>query len=460
VSLIVQVHVHLVRGASAGNPPQRGATTLAYPGISPMKRALPLSVLLCGACCAVFGWSGCAGGARGAGGPGGPAVIADAGAETSTPRPVVDAKGEGPGPHDSGAATSDAGAAGSADLAGDIPVAPTPDAAASDSLATPDAGAGALSPVQFYGRWDFTSGTAITVYSGSHVTARFNGTGISARLDLSHSQGPVTTVTWQIDAGPWTNANVAATMPLATGLPAGMHDVVFMARGMEELFNRWNPPVVASLNFLGFEVQGGALIPTARPVRTKIEFVGDSLTEGVRIIPDNGGGDPWHTDGHLAYPCQTALALGAEWRQVGFGHQGLLQAGHGNVPVAADSFDWVYANVPRDGWVADMVVLNQGTNDRDASSTAFRPEFARYLGIIRKGYPQAKIAVLRTFGGYREADIAAEVAARVAAGDTNMFYVDTTGWLTAADYTEGLHPNLQGTAKIVPLLVAELRKRL
>ena len=58
---------------------------------------------------------------------------------------------------------------------------------------------------------------------------------------------------------------------------------------------------------------------------------------------------------------------------MGFGHQGILQAGHGNVPKAADSFNWVYATVPREAaWVADMVVLNQGTNDRDASPTAFR----------------------------------------------------------------------------------------
>jgi hypothetical protein len=422
-----------------------------------MKCGLPLWSLLGAVCCTALGCASAVGGA---------AMAPDAETETATPIPVADASDTAAGPRDSGSSTSDAGGEAPAEAAAERPVAPTPDAAVPDSPPPPppppppDAGPGTLSPVQFYGRWDFTGGQAITVYSGSHVTARFNGTGISARLDLSHSQGPVTTVTWQIDGGPWTNANVAATMPLATGLPAGTHDVVFMARGMEELFNRWNPPVVASLNFLGFDVQGGALIPTARPVRYKIEFVGDSLTEGVRIVPDNGGGDPWHTDGHLAYPCQIALMLGAEWRQVGFGHQGLLQAGHGNVPKAADSFDWVYATVPRDGWVADMVVLNQGTNDRDASSTAFRPEFARYLGIIRKGYPQAKILVLRTFGGYREADIAAEVAARIAAGDTNMFYVDTTGWLTAADYQEGLHPNLQGTAKIIGLLLPEMRKHM
>ncbi len=389
-------------------------------------------------------------GAAGAGG------TPDAGGATDAGAPDTASAGAGGTTGAAGSLDASGGTAGS-DAAAEAP-APKPDAGATDVSTPPSPDAGEVAPVQFYGRWDFTGGQAITVYSGSHVTARFQGTGISARLDLSHSQAPVTTVTWQIDGGAWLEGDVKATMVLATGLTAGMHDVVFMARGMEELFNRWNPPVVASLNFSGFDVVGGALLPTARPVRLKIEFIGDSLTEGVRVIAD--GTDPQHTNGRLAYPCLTANAMGAEWRQVGFGHQGLLQTGHGNVPKAADSFDWVYATVPRDAWVADMVVLNQGTNDRDASSTAFRPEFARYLGILRKGYPQAKIFVLRTFGGYREADIAVEVAARVTAGDTQMFYVDTTGWLLAADFTEGLHPNIVGHQKATAALVPILKQHL
>jgi hypothetical protein len=320
---------------------------------------------------------------------------------------------------------------------------------------------GAVAPMQFYGRWDRTTSTAITVYSGANVTARFQGTGITAKLDLSHSQSPVTTVEWQIDGGPWTETDVKATMQLATGLAPGMHDVVFMGRGMEELFNRWNPPVVASLNFIGFDVEGGALVPTARPSRLKMEFIGDSITEGVRVYMNNAS-DPWHTNGRLAYPCLVAQALGAEWNQIGFGHQGILQTGHGNVPVAADSFDWVYGTIPRDkSWVADVVVLNQGTNDRDASGTTFQPAFAKYLDVIRAGYPNALFFVLRPFGGYREAEIAAATNAKIAAGDKKMFYVDTTGWLDpTADYTEGLHPNVMGhqkaTAALLPILRAHL----
>jgi hypothetical protein len=405
------------------------------------------------------------GGAAGAGaGTGGGPAGTTGGGGTSGGAGTSGGSGMTGGAGTAGAAGGNGAAGANADAGVDAPVdaAPPPsDGAppASDATVTPpDGGGGAVATVQFYGRWDFTGGKAITVYSGSHVTARFMGTGVSARLDLSHSQNPVTTVTWQIDGGEWKEGDVKATMQLATGLPAGMHDVVFMARGMEELQNRWNPPVIAALSFTAFDVEGGALVPTARPNRLKIEFVGDSLTEGVRVVPD--GSDPQHTNGRLAYPCLTAMAMGAEWRQVGFGHQGVLQAGHGNVPKAADSFNWVYATVPRDSWVADMVVLNQGTNDRDASPTAFSPEFAKYLGIIRAGYPQALIFVLRPFGGYREAEVKTQTMAKIAAGDARMFYVDTTGWLTAADYTEGLHPNIMGHQKVTAQLTAELRKHL
>jgi hypothetical protein len=44
-----------------------------------------------------------------------------------------------------------------------------------------------------------------------------------------------------------------------------------------------------------------------------------------------------------------------------------------------------------------------------------------------------------------------------------MFYVDTTRWLTAADYTEGLHraaPQFRGHEKAAAQLIAEIRKHM
>jgi lysophospholipase L1-like esterase len=319
--------------------------------------------------------------------------------------------------------------------------------------------AGAAAEPQFYGRWDRKPGRATTVNSGSHLTASFDGTGIAARFDLSANKPGLPTVAWQIDDGTWQEAEVAATLKLADGLPAGRHSLTLMARGMDENQSRWTAPLVASITFLGLDVVGGALLSTPRPARPKIEFLGDSLTEGVQIWGDRPGKTttPWRTDGRVAWPCQTAMQLGAEWRQVGFGFQGIFHTGNGGVPNARDAFEWVYAGSARDAWVADLVVINQGLNDSAIASAQFRTAFAAFLAQVRKAYPQAQLAVVRPFAGTHAADISAEVDARVAAGDKRVVYIDTAGWLGAGDLN-GVHPNVTGSAKIRDRLVPELKK--
>ena len=50
------------------------------------------------------------------------------------------------------------------------------------------------------------------------------------------------------------------------------------------------------------------------------------------------------------------------------------------------------------------------------------------------------------------------VDARVAGGDLRTYYVDSDGWLGSSDYTDGLHPNEQGSGKAVRALVTALQK--
>jgi len=185
-----------------------------------------------------------------------------------------------------------------------------------------------LETIHYYGRWNRLADRAITVNTGSHVVARFTGTSVSARFDVTLNQTPNPTLTWRIDADEWQEGELAATMQLGMGLPPGTHEVTLMARGLNESQARWTPPLVSSLTFLGFDVAEGALEPSPRPVRPKIEFLGDSITQGVNLWPSRPGMDTpcWRQDGRLAYPSQTAQALGAEWRQVGVGRQGLLIA--------------------------------------------------------------------------------------------------------------------------------------
>ncbi|HEY6079551.1 MAG TPA: GDSL-type esterase/lipase family protein, partial [Polyangiaceae bacterium] len=151
------------------------------------------------------------------------------------------------------------------------------------------------------------------------------------------------------------------------------------------------------------------------------------------------------------------MALQAEWRQVGFGRQGLTIVGNGGVPKAQDAFNWFYAGVPRDAWQPDLVVINQGTNDRSAGGGTFAPLYLSFLGLVRTAYPQAKIAALRPFVGDFGAEISAQVAARKAGGDARVFYIDTGGWTAPADFTDGVHPNVSGSVKISEKLVTALQ---
>jgi lysophospholipase L1-like esterase len=327
--------------------------------------------------------------------------------------------------------------------------------AADGTVATP----GGVETIHYYGRWNRLADRAITVNTGSHVVARFTGTGVSARFDVTLNQTPNPTLTWRIDAGEWQEGELAATMPLGRGLVEGTHEVTLMARGLNEFQTRWTPPLVSSLTFLGFDVANGALEMSPRPVRTKIELLGDSITEGVNLWPTRTGMDTpcWRADGRLAYASQTAQALGVEWRQVGFGRQGLLIGGNGGVPTANDAFNFIYQGVPRDEWQPDLVTINQGTNDGGATAADFRTAYTEFVTTIRAAYPGAKIAAMRPFNGAHAAEIEAEVTARNAAGDARIYYIDTTGWLVAADFTDGLHPNAQGSQKATASLVTAIR---
>jgi hypothetical protein len=111
-------------------------------------------------------------------------------------------------------------------------------------------------------------------------------------------------------------------------LAGGAHTLWLMVRGLDEHQSRWKAPLTVSITFLGLEPAGGQLRPSLpewdHPKLT-IEFLGDSITEGVLVQEVRPGKTtwPWQTDALDSHACQTAVLLGAAWRQVGFGAIGL-----------------------------------------------------------------------------------------------------------------------------------------
>ncbi len=314
--------------------------------------------------------------------------------------------------------------------------------------------------LRFFGRWDRrTPDRAETVNSGNYLLANFTGSEITARFDVSANMPGVPTLAWRLDDGPWQEAEVAERVPLADHLPKGRHTLMLMARGLDEHQNRWTQPLVASITFLGLDISGGRLLPPLpqwdKP-KLKMEFLGDSITEGVLVQAPREGKTTWawQTDARQSYAAQTAMRLNAAWRQVGFGATGLAHGGSGGAPGALESFNWFYKGCPRDDWQPDVVVVNQGTNDGGMAPAAYRPLYAQYLAMIRAAYPKAKIAAVRPFVGAQAEAIRAEVEARRAAGDTRIYYINTEGW-----YSGPLHPNAQGSLPLAEKLATALKEQ-
>ena len=314
--------------------------------------------------------------------------------------------------------------------------------------------------IRFFGRWDLRApDRAITVNSGSYFLAQFSGTQITARFDVSQNQPGFPTIAWRIDQGDWQEAEVAPTMMLADGLTDAPHTLWLMVRALDTNQSRWKAPLVASVTFLGLNLPGGGKflppLPEWNSPKLKIEFLGDSITEGYRVRgPHLEGktGLPWANNALLSYSCQTAMQLGAQWRQVGFGATGLSGGGSGGTVSALKSFNYFYDGCPRDNWQPDLVVVNQGTNDRTILSGPFEVLYSRYLTLIRQAYPNAKIVALKPFNGAHADGIQKAVDDARAAGDKKVYFIDTTAWFPA-----GLHPSFREGPGIATHLVRALQ---
>jgi lysophospholipase L1-like esterase len=319
--------------------------------------------------------------------------------------------------------------------------------------------------LHYMGRWDLKPEAAITVNSGTSLLLRFQGTTLKGIFQPTTAPSQVYV---SIDGGEKVIHTVNATeIDLAPGgLAAGDHVVEIETKDVSQNANRWTPPLAAALVFVGFDLGAGealapepALVGRWSPTALRMEFLGDSITQGVRAI--SMATDPSGTDGIRTYSYLTAAAFRAHVTQVGFGAQGLLRGGGGGVPAVGETFYFNYAGSLTDplARAPDVVVINQGTNDGGASPSAFEPAYLALLTRVRRAYPQALIAAMRPFNGAQDAAIHAAVRRM---RDPRVLYIDTDGWLeltNSPDYTEqptGLHPSLSGHAKAAKRLTAAL----
>lgn len=296
------------------------------------------------------------------------------------------------------------------------------------------------------GQWGHQPGVAITVNSGSRILFAFRGGRVQALFDVHGlTSAPQLWVSID-DAEPELHVVDGPVIELAA--EPGQHRVEIAVKDVDERVNRWNPPFGCAVVFAGLVLDADSRIRLGgRPNGPRLEFYGDSVTQGVRALGPELG--PAGADGTKSFAYLTARAFGATAYQVGFGRQGVSRAGNGQVPAGSESFGWNFAGskAERIG-DPDVVVIQFGVND-EAPGDAY----GRYLAQVRAAYPSTKIVALSPFTGEHAAEIEAAVAA---AGDPDTVYVGTQGWLGPDDYTDEVHPSVEGHAKAAARLVEQL----
>ncbi|WP_329332467.1 GDSL-type esterase/lipase family protein [Streptomyces sp. NBC_00663] len=304
----------------------------------------------------------------------------------------------------------------------------------------------------YEGHWGRTAEAAVTVNSGSRLSFRFTGDSAHALFDISSITVPAQ-IYVSVDGGPKRRYAVDREDIEIRAAGRGPHRVELAVKDVFSRANRWTPPLETGVVLTGVR---GRLLPQRPVPQRQFAFYGDSITQGVMALCEVNTSDC--ADGTAAYPTLVADALHASLTQVGFGRQGVIQTGNGGVPAASDAYGWNYAGSRADAdRRADVIVVNQGTNDTAWGSAEFRAAYRAYLDQLRAAAPHARLLALRPFNGAHADDIAAVVDELA---DDRVEFVDTTDWLSPADgdFNGTVHPSAQGHRKVADRLIDLLAK--
>ncbi|WP_444949830.1 cellulose binding domain-containing protein [Micromonospora ureilytica] len=307
-------------------------------------------------------------------------------------------------------------------------------------------GTPADSNISFVGRWNKTNASAYVPYwAGAYLRVGFTGRTVKLR------QRNTIQLWASIDGRAFTSFTGSGTINLTpTALAAGNHTLIVSYRQVAGSYT-------GDAVFQGLILESGART-FAPPVRPKlVEFVGDSITAGA-------------TSSQLAvtdYGFKVGERLGYDHTQIAIGGMCLAETTDGCWAQTTRYWMSSGGQAGTDQWdfsryTADGVVINLGTNDRShgVSAAAFQATYTSFLTRIRARFPNAKLFAMRTFIGRYAAETEAAVRARNAAGDADVFYVDTTGWLPSGGLSDSVHPNDAGhqaiTDRLAPVLSAQL----
>ncbi|MBQ8398010.1 MAG: hypothetical protein IJX53_07455 [Clostridia bacterium] len=318
--------------------------------------------------------------------------------------------------------------------------------------------------IRLTGRWDVRDPhAAVSTTTGAYIEFAFEGRMAVARFDTFANAEPRLHLWIELDGGARIEAPIDSYLRVIAPTD-GYHICRIIYKGGTEQDRRWYAPLTGKVSFVGVQTDKPAALPAdERPI---IEYVGDSITEGVLIDMDYPAPGDVNTyiDQHLrvyqddacaTYAWLTAEALNLRPIIMGYGAVGATRAGQGRVPAAGIAYSQNFDGSPiTHGGKVDYVVVNHGANDRSKPAEVYLEKYAELLDIIRAHQPQATIIALSAFCGAFHRELGEMIAAYNAKNGCTVHYINSNGWISP----EPLHPYRDGHRTVAEHLTAEMKK--
>ncbi len=295
--------------------------------------------------------------------------------------------------------------------------------------------------VRYTGRWNILDTAATSTANGSYFEFAYSGECAVIEFDISDLSVPFPHIYISADGGACVETVLDKFIRISG--EDKKHEVCVILKSSVESQSRWCAPIEAKTALVGIEAEGFLDLP--EDMRPTIEFIGDSITEGISI--DTGYSNyrsdddmVYWNDATAGYAWRTARLLGFRPIIMGYGCLGTTKGGAGGVPTVAESYKYYSDGYPMESRQADFIVINHGTNDRGADKEIFKKRYFEFLEIVRARNPASKIITLTPFSGCLAEEIKEAAKSFNEAKNDDVFYIDTTGWITS----EPIHPQRGG----------------
>ena len=198
----------------------------------------------------------------------------------------------------------------------------------------------------------------------------------------------------------------------------------------------------------------------------KIEFIGDSITCGYGVLGSSA--DPtyftYQQDGTYSYAGLTAEKLGADARYIAISGKGIVCNCNGDRTDVKGGQYYEYltrkGGVCEDGWIADVVVINLGTND--SGGPAPHDEFSlaaqELVSKVRARYPEAEIIWMYGLMSTLYAETLRETIRKINKTDKKVHYLFAESIFgNEAEIGANGHPNVRASIRASALLCKKIR---